>query len=164
MDKVYITLDAKKYPLRVFTNDKEAFKEKPIDGFMVKRDLEGYKGGDWTYPLLGDCKYFNPHMNTIRELIACLYNLEGCACGGLAHIVTDDNNLEDHHIRWVLEDYCEQEENKDRTERGLVKLICEELLKLSMQERVYMFSHYYGDVLCDKDCKNCQIEKGEIIS
>lgn len=140
---------------------KEAFEREDsdqIDSFEIK----GYNGGEaFNFSIPDECKYFKPHLNTIRELIACLYNLEGCACGGLAHIVTDDNNIEDHHIQSVLE-WCDEEENKDRTERGLVKLICEELLKLSIPERVLLFSSYYVYAVCDKNCETCPIHKGNL--
>ena len=127
-----------------------------IDTFTV----EGYRGDEFNYPLNNECKYYNPHLETIRELISCLYCLEGCCCGGLAHIITDDNNLEDHHIEWVLK-YCDEDENKERTERGLVKLICEELLKISIQERVLLFKSFDLFYYCDDNCENCPIHKGE---
>ena len=52
-----------------------------------------------------------------------------------------------------------KEENQDREEIGIAKLICEELLKLSIQERALLFSSYYS-YRCDGNCKNCPIEKG----
>ena len=83
---------------------------------------------DFEFPLNDECKHFTPRLNTIRELIACLYNLEGCGCGGLAHIVVDDNNIDDGSLQCVI-DLCNEEENKDEEEAGLAKLICEEMLK-----------------------------------
>lgn len=129
-----------------------------IDEFHVK----GHNADNWAFPIEDDCKYFNPHLNTIRELISCLYELEDCGCGGLAHIVVDDENIEDHHIQWVL-DQCHKEENKDREEVGLVKLICEELLKLSMQERVLLFTSYWEYGFCmEGNCENCPVHKGKL--
>ena len=147
------------YVKGVYANDKLAKKEKGATELIKAFDVEGYKGDDWEIRIMDYCKYYKPHLETIRELISCLYQLEGCCCGGLAHIVTDDNNIEDHHIQSVLE-YCDEEQNKDRTERGLVKLICEELLKLSIQERVLLFMSYYAYGICNQDCKNCTIHKG----
>lgn len=160
--KVYVTYEnsMRANVTGVYTNKKIAEQERIkrhdlscIDAF----ELKGYNGDNFVYPLPEICKYFTPHMNTIRELIACLYNLEGCGCGGLAHIVVDDDNIDDDSIKWVLE-YCDEEENKDCTERGLVKLICEELLKLNMKERTLLFSGYYSDCFCDENCENCPIE------
>lgn len=128
-----------------------------IDSFIIK----GYKGSDFDYPLFDECKYFVPRLNTIRELIACLYSLEGCACGGICHIVTDDNNFDDNDLDFVLKE-CDKEENQDREEIGLAKLICTELKKLSIQQRAMLFNSYYTSALCDKNCEECPINKGEL--
>lgn len=40
----------------------------------------------------------------VRELIHALYELDGCSCGGPLHIVTDDGNIEDCHIRWCIDE------------------------------------------------------------
>lgn len=163
--KVYITYEnsTRTNVTGVYANKKLAEKERDersdleiIDSFNIK----GYNGDRWDFPIQPECKYYNPHLNTIRELISCLYSLEGCCCGGLAHIVTDDNNIEDRHIEWVIK-YCDEEENKNRTEAGLVKLICQELLKLSMQQRVLLFKAFDAFVLCDKNCEICSVHKGE---
>lgn len=164
--KVYITYEnsIRGVVTGVYANEKLAEKEAKergdldcIDSFEVK----GYKGDQYQNSINEYCKYFTPKLNTIRELISCLYNLEGCCTGGLAHIITDDDNIDDDDIKWVLE-YCDKEENKDRTENGLVKLICNELLKLSMQERVLLFSSYYSYIMCDNNCDTCPISKGDI--
>lgn len=165
--KVYVTYENSMIcnVTGIYANEKLARKERDerrdlsiIDTFEVK----GYNGDKWSVEIQEDCPYYNPHLNTIRELISCLYNLEGCCTGGLAHIVTDDNNIEDHHIQFVL-DECNKEENKNREEVGLVKLICEELLKLSINERILLFMSYYRYIFCsDNDCKNCPVYKGEV--
>ena len=108
------------------------------------------------------CVHYNPHIDTIASLIECLYNLEGCICGGLAHVVVDDDNFDDSSIGFVL-DLCEQEENQNKEEVGLVKLICNELKKLSMQERALLFSSYYS-YRCDNNCEKCSINHGKMIS
>ena len=128
-----------------------------IDSFILK----GYNGTDYLNDINDNCKYFCSKLNTIRELISCLYSLEGCCTGGIAHIITDDNNINDSSIEFVLKE-CDKEENKDREECGLVKLICEELLKLSIQQRALLFSSYYTYLNCNKYCRNCPIEKGDI--
>lgn len=161
--KVYITYEnsMRANVTGVYANEKLAEKEAKergdlsiIDSFEIK----GYRGDNFELEIYDDCKYYIPRLNTIRELIACLYNLEGCCTGGLAHIITDDDNIEDHHIKFVLEE-CEK--NKDKEEAGLVKLICEELLKLSIQQRVLLFSSYYS-YFCDKDCARCAIQQGNM--
>jgi len=167
MCKVYITYEnSTRGPVTgVYATKKLAIKERDkrhgldcIDEFEVK----GYNGYKYETPIFEDCAFYSPHLNTIRELISCLYNLEGCCTAGLGHVVIDDNNIESPDIERVLK-LCDEEENKDREEVGLVKLICEELLKLSMQERVLLFSSYYGHLLCDNKCENCNIYKGELI-
>lgn len=130
-------------------------------GIIDPFDIKGYRGGNFNIPFIDDCKYFIPRLNTIRELISCLYSLEGCACGGICHIVTDDNNFDDDDLDFVLKE-CEKEENQDREEIGLAKLICSELKKLSIQQRAIIFNSYYTSALCDNNCDECPINRGEI--
>lgn len=73
-----------------------------------------------------------PRLKYIRGLISGLYTIEGCAAGGLLHIVTDDGNLRDSDIKFCLEQ-CE--EHPEKPEAKLGKLICTELLKLTEEER-----------------------------
>lgn len=143
----------------VYANKKLAEEEKGSVDRITECEIKGYRGDDWETMIPDHCKYYIPHLETIRELIACLYALEGCCCGGLAHIVTDDNNIEDHHIQFVLNE-CNLDENKDREEVGLVKLICEELLKLSIQQRALLMTSYYAYGYCIDGCENCPITKG----
>lgn len=163
--------DISKIAITACCNEKEAdkeMKEQPYMKYKRTVHVEGYNGEKFDYDIQDTCKYFTPRLNMIRELIACLYSLEGCACGGLCHIVTDDNNFRDSDLQWVIEE-CDKEENKDRIEAPLCKLICSEMLKLSMQERALLYSSYYVDVLCDRLCNDkscqgmCEIERGEAI-
>lgn len=78
------------------------------------------------------CKYYIKHLDTIKAYINCLYALDGCLTGGLLHIVTDDGNLEDSDIQWCLDNCTAHPEREDA---GIGKLICEELLKLPMEQR-----------------------------
>ena len=161
-NKVYITYEncVRTHVTGVFANkrlaEKESFENEylnHIDEFEIK----GTRMEDWDTPYINeDCIHYNPHLYTIMQLISCLYTLDGCCTGGLPHIVVDDNNIDDGSIKWVLEE-CDKEENKDRTERGLVKLICEELLNLSMQERVLLFSSYYCERVCNGHCNDCAV-------
>ena len=61
-----------------------------------------------------------------------MHDHEFCT-GGLLHIVTDDGNLEDHHIKWCL-DECDK--FPEREDSVIGKLICNELLKLPMEQRI----------------------------
>ena len=106
-----------------------------------------------------NCKHYNKHLDTIKAYINCLYRLEGCCTGGLLHILLDDDNIEDHHIQWCLEE-CEKHPEEEESEIG--KLICKEYLKLTIPERRLLFHNLYlytGG--CDRDCKNCFVETGE---
>lgn len=96
-----------------------------------------------------DCKYWTKHLDTIRTYIACLYELDdgNCSTGGLLHIVTDDGNLEDEHIKWCLEE-CNKHPEAEESEIG--KLICNELLKLTMEQRRLV---YYDDWLVESYCE-----------
>lgn len=78
---------------------------------------------------------------------------------GLCHIVTDEDNYDNGSLLWVLEE-CEKEENKNREELEITKLICKELLKLSMNERNLLFNSFYYDFDCfsNNKCKDCLIE------
>lgn len=107
------------------------------------------------------CKYYDKHLETIREYISCLYNLEDCCTGGLLHIVTDDGNLEDHYIKWSLEQ-CEDHPECEEAEIG--KLICRELLKLPMAQRRLVYEPDWAiDAFCNgpDHCDHCPIHNDE---
>lgn len=111
-----------------------------------------------------DCKYYSPKLKAILSMIHALYEIDGCCCGGICHIVTDDDNYDDDDLDFVINE-CHKEENKDRLELELAEAICIAMKKLSMPERALLFSGFYGNCLCDSnhECKNCCIEKGEKI-
>lgn len=96
---------------------------------------------------MDQCKYYTKHLDTIREYISCLYKLEDCCTGGLLHIVTDDGNLENNDIKWCL-DECRNHPECEESEIG--KLICNELLKLSMEQRRLV---YKPEWVIDAFCK-----------
>lgn len=162
--KVYLTYENSRHAgvTGVYANKRLAEKERDeredlqcIDSFELKGCKEEY----WSCLIVDECKHYIPHLNTIRELISCLYQLEGCSTGGIAHVVVDDNNFKDHHLKFVIEE-CEKE--PERTESGLVKLICEELLKLNISQRALLFASFYTYHICNEDCDNCPITKGDI--
>ena len=164
MNKVYITYENSRNGnvTGVYANEYLAKKERDerkdlecIDSFEIK----GSKADDWSWDVFDSCKHFNPHLKTIKELIYCLYMLEGCQTGGLGHVVVDEDNFQDNHLISTIKD-CEN--NPDKTESGLVKLICEELLKMNIPQRTLLFSTYHPHNICNSDCENCPITKGDI--
>lgn len=82
---------------------------------------------------------YNPKMPIIAEMIHVLYSLDGCGCGGLCHIVTDDDNIRDSDLEWVIQ-YCKKKENKDRVDKELSSWICELLLQLTIEQRAGLFT------------------------
>lgn len=109
------------------------------------------------------CKYYKPKLKAIVIMIHALYEMEGCGCGGICHVILDNDNYDDHTIECVLKD-CQKEENQDKLEIELAEAICKALLKLSMQERALIFSGFYSSYLCDMNnrCNKCSIEKGRV--
>lgn len=108
-----------------------------------------------------ECKHYIKRVDTIRSYIGCLYILDdgNCCTGGLLHIVTDDGNLEDHHIKWCLEE-CNKHPECEEAELG--KLICNELLKLSMEQRRLVYE-VRGIMYCrgHDRCDECPIHNEE---
>ena len=106
---------------------------------------------------MDQCKYYTKRLDTIREYISCLYKLEDCCTGGLLHIVTDDGNLENNDIKWCL-DECRNHPECEESEIG--KLICNELLKLSMEQRRLVYEpEWVIDAFCNGHdcCDTCPI-------
>lgn len=106
------------------------------------------------------CKYYDKHLDTIREYIGCLYDLEGCETGGLLHILLDDDNYDDDDIAFCLKE-CLQ--HPEREESKIGQLICEEYLKLSMEHRRLLCSTYIGHWSClnKGNCEQCFICCGD---
>ena len=50
-------------------------------------------------------KYYHPKFPVVARMIQILYDLNGCACGGCCHIVTDDNNIRNSDLESVIK-YC----------------------------------------------------------
>lgn len=166
-DKVYVTYENARNTniTGIYANEKLAKKEanEREDLSLIESfEIQGHKQDRFDYQINEDCKYYSPMITAIRTMISALYDLEGCCCGGLAHVVTDDNNFDDDDLDWVI-DYCNEEENKDRVEKEWVIAIMKELKKLTMPQRALIFSSYYGLALCTSpDCSTCLIPKGKI--
>ena len=106
------------------------------------------------------CKYYDPHLETIKEYIGCLYSLEGCGTGGLLHILLDDDNYNDGDIAFCWKE-CLLHPEKE--ESGIGCLICEEYMKLSMEQRRLLTCDYIGHWSCmdkDENCEHCCIHTG----
>ena len=91
--------------------------------------------------------YWHPKFFLVRELIGILYNLETCGCGGCCHIVTDDNNIYDDDLDFVIR-YCERKENKNRIDRELSITICEILKTMNFTQRAVLFEIMGNDCDC----------------
>lgn len=106
------------------------------------------------------CKYYDKHLEIIRKYIDCLYSLENCGSGGILHILTDDDNVDDDDIAYCLSECLRHPE---REESGIGKLICEEYLKLPIQKRRLLTNTYIEHWSCMNggNCKDCFIEIGE---
>lgn len=91
--------------------------------------------------------YWHPKFFLVRELIGILYNLERCGCGGCCHIVTDDNNIYDDNLDFVIR-YCKRKENKNRIDRELSITICEILKTMNFTQRAVLFEIMGNDCDC----------------
>lgn len=102
------------------------------------------------------CRYYNPRIKTIKAYVQCLYELDGCACGGLLHILLDEDNIYDKDILYCLGE-CIKHPEKEESKIG--QLICEEYLKLSLDQRKYLVSYLNGfeDGTCtvEMSCETC---------
>lgn len=106
------------------------------------------------------CKYYDKHLDTIREYIGCLYNLEDCCTGGILHILLDDNNYDDDDILYCLNECIK---NPGKEESVIGKVICEEYLKMPMEQRRLLTYKYIGHFDCmrnDCKCVECEIMCG----
>lgn len=81
-------------------------------------------------------KYYHPKFIILSKLIHLLYDLPGCNCGGCCHIVVDENNIRDDDLKCVIK-YCD--ENKDKIDSDISKLIATIMLELSFVQRVILF-------------------------
>lgn len=105
---------------------------------------------------MNNCKFYNKHIDTVRAYIDCLYQITGTYNAGLLHVMIDDKNIEDVFVNWTMK-RCETE-NEEESEIG--KLICEEFLKLSMEERwlvVEDIDNIMCYTICCPNCDECPI-------
>ena len=81
-------------------------------------------------------KYYHPKFLVVARMIRILYDLNGCACGGHCHIVTDDNNIRDSDLESVIK-YCN--ESKNAIDSELSRTICEIMLQMTIEQRMILF-------------------------
>ena len=91
---------------------------------------------------------YNPKMPIIVQSIQTLYSLPDCSSGGCCHIVTDDDNIQDENLQFVI-DYCNMPENANMVDKELSELICKLLLQLSFEQRCVLFYMYLSDYFDD---------------
>ena len=85
---------------------------------------------------------WSPFHIIIIRLVNCLYETDDCSCGGLGHVVIDDNNIDTDSINNCIK-LCD--ENPDKAECELVKCIMTYLLKLNEDQRAHLF--FVWDIL-----------------
>lgn len=91
------------------------------------------------------CKYFKKEMVLIQKMISFLYDDLEEYTGGLCHIVTDDNNINDENLKFVIE-YADEPEHANRPDKNVSKYICQSMLELSLIEREFLFGLYNTDM------------------
>lgn len=80
---------------------------------------------------------YNPKCVVILKLIDLLYDLPDCGAGGCCHVVTDDGNIYDRDLQFVI-NFCKDDRNKNAIDKEVSTLICTMMLELSFIERVIL--------------------------
>ena len=76
----------------------------------------------------------------VIALIHALYELPDCGCGGIAHVLIDDENVTDDDITWMMEKINSDDERYTGSiERDLVELLCKELSEMTFEQRLAIF-------------------------
>lgn len=73
----------------------------------------------------------------MRPLLQAYCALEGHSMGGALHIVLDDGNVRDKHVRW-----CAAQAREEGDEPGA--LLAEVLLKMSVRQRLKLGASLYS--------------------
>ena len=81
-------------------------------------------------------EYYHEKFPIVRDMIAVLYDY--CCSGGCCHIVTDDDNIYDSDLDFVIE-YAQRDENKNRIDAELSIAICKILKDMSFLQRAVLF-------------------------
>lgn len=88
--------------------------------------------------MMKKCKYYDPQMILIANMISTLYDDFECLTGALCHIVTDDDNITDSDLQAII-DECNKRENNSDISTDVSKYICESMLKLNLIQREFLF-------------------------
>lgn len=108
------------------------------------------------------CKYYDQSFKIITGCIQVL--LDYCPLGGLCHTVVSENNCTDEDLKCIIQ-YCNKKENENELEKSLSIFICQELLKIPYEKRLFLlnFLDYFEDQdiylleneNCNEDCESC---------
>lgn len=88
-------------------------------------------------------EYYHEKFPIVRDMIHVLYDY--CGAGGCCHIVTDDNNIYDKDLDFVIE-YAQRDENKDRVDAELSVAICKILKTMTFLQRAVLFDSMDFDI------------------
>ena len=111
------------------------------------------------------CKYCNEEVKLVSTYVDCLYELDGCSCGGSLHIVVDDDNVDDDSLEFCSK-YIEEEGGIDSE---ICKLILSHMKQMTIvQRRLVAIGRRWG-LNCPakqwgglKDCSECIIENEDV--
>ncbi len=93
---------------------------------------------------------WNDKIQVIDRLITALYDTDFGRAGGLCHVVTDDGNIYDDDLDFVME-YCNEIENQNSPIKELCYLIALLLKQLSFEQRACLMSIRDFGVNIDKN-------------
>ena len=108
-----------------------------------------------------NCKYYSEFVETVKCDIDELYDIS--CVGGCLHIVVDDDNIENDHIQWCIENA-----NPDDDDFTISVKIAHNMLTMSMKEKLLLvvrdsnnWPNCEGIVISNKpyDCQNCCVER-----
>ena len=105
------------------------------------------------------CKHLEnkfEEMENLLRLCRAFYLLPDCSAGGPLHILLDDYNYDRHSIEFCIEE-CKKNPESMSSRLGL--LICDELLRLSLEERCVFFACWTGETLgcySHESCETCK--------
>lgn len=102
-----------------------------------------------------DKSYYHKNYPLLKVLINALYDLPNCGTGGICHIVTDDENVRDSDLSYVLgECYANNPLWNGHIEKPLAALICKLFLEMEYKQRVCFITlmNFGLDYDIDTDC------------
>jgi hypothetical protein len=126
---------------------------------MFKDHIDEYLEHLKPFPPESRCKHWNQELEKTWALIQILYSEYNEVCGGLLHVLIDDDNFDDGTVKWSI-DYCQEEEHKYCPSRNVSLKIAERFLTHTFQERVCMSHHELAECQKhdDSHCKSCYVE------